>query len=199
MIVTVPPPQPVKIRFTVNQTPGSSSSLTPATGSGSGSSHGKSKKGVVGGGGGQRAKHARIGEFDFRLIPTTIPIHPPRTSTFHTPNLPDHKSRPISSLSLLKEQNHIPYYSRQPYGSKLKAERPFDRANMPASPLKRTSQDPYSDDDLELDDEEGTRSISPSKLTARQRAKGNKDLQETLVSLPGGFVFYALVQSWMCG
>ena len=37
-----------------------------------------------------------------------------------------------------------------------------------------------------MDDEE-TRSTSPSKLTARQRAKGNKDLQETLVSLPGKF------------
>jgi len=30
------------------------------------------------------------------------------------------------------------------------------------------------------------RSASPSKLTARQRAKGNKDLQETLIALPNG-------------
>lgn len=30
------------------------------------------------------------------------------------------------------------------------------------------------------------RSISPSKLTARQRAKGNKDLQDTLIALPNG-------------
>jgi hypothetical protein len=81
----------------------------------------------------------------------------------------------------------------------LKAQgRAGDHADIPASPLKRSSQDPYSDDNLDLDnDEEGTRSISPSKLTARQRAKGNKDLQETLVSLPGGFVLYALVQSRM--
>jgi hypothetical protein len=48
-------------------------------------------------------------------------------------------------------------------------------------PLDDKDEEFYSD---ELDDEE-TRSTSPSKLTARQRAKGNKDLQETLVSLPG--------------
>ena len=33
---------------------------------------------------------------------------------------------------------------------------------------------------------------SPSKLTARQRAKGNKDLQETLIALPNG-------ESWQTG
>jgi len=51
----------------------------------------------------------------------------------------------------------------------------------PASELKDDEEEFYSDD---LGDDE-TRSTSPSKLTARQRAKGNKDLQETLVSLPG--------------
>ena len=69
-VVSVPPPQtqtqPVKIRFTVNQTPGSSSSLTPATASGS--STGKPKRGVVGVSGGQRVKHARIGTSDCSTI-----------------------------------------------------------------------------------------------------------------------------------
>jgi len=51
----------------------------------------------------------------------------------------------------------------------------------PPSELKDDEEEFYSDD---LGDDE-TRSTSPSKLTARQRAKGNKDLQETLVSLPG--------------
>jgi hypothetical protein len=51
----------------------------------------------------------------------------------------------------------------------------------PTSELKDEEEEFYSDD---LGDDE-TRSTSPSKLTARQRAKGNKDLQETLVSLPG--------------
>jgi hypothetical protein len=51
----------------------------------------------------------------------------------------------------------------------------------PTSELKDDEEEFYSDD---LGDDE-TRSTSPSKLTARQRAKGNKDLQETLVSLPG--------------
>ena len=51
----------------------------------------------------------------------------------------------------------------------------------PTSEVKDEEEEFYSDD---LGDDE-TRSTSPSKLTARQRAKGNKDLQETLVSLPG--------------
>jgi hypothetical protein len=51
------------------------------------------------------------------------------------------------------------------------------------------------DEEEELGDDE-TRSTSPSKLTARQRAKGNKDLQETLVSLPGTFSLSLL--SWFC-
>lgn len=39
----------------------------------------------------------------------------------------------------------------------------------------------------ELDPEDtSTRSASPSKMTARQRARGNKDLQETLLALPNG-------------
>jgi hypothetical protein len=53
----------------------------------------------------------------------------------------------------------------------------------PTSEVKDEEEEFYSD---ELGDDE-TRSTSPSKLTARQRAKGNKDLQETLVSLPGTF------------
>ena len=55
----------------------------------------------------------------------------------------------------------------------------------PPSEVKDEEEEFYSDD---LGDDE-TRSTSPSKLTARQRAKGNKDLQETLVSLPGMFSF----------
>lgn len=47
------------------------------------------------------------------------------------------------------------------------------------------------DEDAEMEDEEGglgddSRATSPSKLTARQRAKNNKDLQETLIALPNG-------------
>lgn len=51
-----------------------------------------------------------------------------------------------------------------------------------------TEADAYSDD-AEADDFEDTasrRSGSPSKLTARQRAKGNKDMQDHLVALPNG-------------
>lgn len=51
------------------------------------------------------------------------------------------------------------------------------------SKIEDDGEEFYSDD---LDENE-TRSTSPSKLTARQRAKGNKDLQETLVSLPGTY------------
>jgi hypothetical protein len=57
----------------------------------------------------------------------------------------------------------------------------------PTSELKDEEEEFYSD---ELGDDE-TRSTSPSKLTARQRAKGNKDLQETLVSLPGTVIHYS--------
>jgi hypothetical protein len=38
--------------------------------------------------------------------------------------------------------------------------------------------------DFEGEYGEGERGGSPSKLTARQRARGNKDLQETLIALP---------------
>lgn len=40
-------------------------------------------------------------------------------------------------------------------------------------------------DELGYSDDDSRRSISPSKLTARQRAKYDKDIQETLLSLPG--------------
>ena len=36
-------------------------------------------------------------------------------------------------------------------------------------------------------EDDSRRSVSPSKLTARQRAKYDKDLQDTLLSLPGTF------------
>lgn len=59
------------------------------------------------------------------------------------------------------------------------------------------------EDELLFEDEEedeegfdsvaGSRAVSPSKLTARQRAKNNKDLQDTLIALPSG-TFVAL--SW---
>ena len=43
------------------------------------------------------------------------------------------------------------------------------------------------DDDLGSDGE-SRRSVSPSKMTARQRGRGDVDLQETLLALPmGGF------------
>ena len=58
----------------------------------------------------------------------------------------------------------------------------------PPSEVKDEEEEFYSDD---LGDDE-TRSTSPSKLTARQRAKGNKDLQETLVSLPGTLISLSL-------
>ena len=43
-------------------------------------------------------------------------------------------------------------------------------------------------DELEIMSYAGSsrRSASPSKLTARQRARGNKDLQDTLIALPNG-------------
>ena len=44
--------------------------------------------------------------------------------------------------------------------------------------------DNFDDDD---DEEEGVgKGTSPTKMTARQRAKGNTDLQETLLALPQG-------------
>jgi len=63
----------------------------------------------------------------------------------------------------------------------MKKEKELMIESPPVSELKDDEEEFYSDD---LGDDE-TRSTSPSKLTARQRAKGNKDLQETLVSLPG--------------
>lgn len=41
----------------------------------------------------------------------------------------------------------------------------------------------------ESDGEGEERGVSPSKLTARQRARGNQDLQETLLALPMGMFF----------
>ena len=91
--------------------------------------------------------------------------HPPNLEPRHTPTL----SRPTQIISAIQPKDPT-------------------EADISESP-KRTSnsQDPYSDDDDLDPDAEGVegRSTSPSKLTARQRAKGNKDLQETLVSLPG--------------
>lgn len=48
--------------------------------------------------------------------------------------------------------------------------------------------DDDNDHDIDMDSMGGDsrRSLSPSKLTARQRAKGNKDLQEVLLALPNG-------------
>ena len=43
-----------------------------------------------------------------------------------------------------------------------------------------------SEDDNDMGDANTSRAVSPSKLTARQRARGNKDLQETLLTLPEG-------------
>jgi hypothetical protein len=120
MIVTVPPPQPVKIRFTVNQTPGSSSSLTPATGSGS--SHGKLKKGAVGGGGGQRAKHARIGKFDFQLIATPIPIS--SSSNFNVPYSQFLTSQTSSHLVFLSPKEEKRIFSLFPGGRLAQSSRP---------------------------------------------------------------------------
>ncbi|OCF41701.1 hypothetical protein I317_04507 [Kwoniella heveanensis CBS 569] len=63
-------------------------------------------------------------------------------------------------------------------------------AKKGAKKIKRAAEDELeSDDELLLKDDEESimssrRSGSPSKLTARQRAKGNKDLQETLLQLP---------------
>jgi hypothetical protein len=56
-------------------------------------------------------------------------------------------------------------------------------------------------DDMSIDFENRSsrRSTSPSKLTARQRAKGNKDLQDTLIALPNGesrrFVVYTQLKT----
>jgi hypothetical protein len=45
----------------------------------------------------------------------------------------------------------------------------------------------FADEADELESADfGSRATSPSKLTARQRAKGNKDLQDTLIALPNG-------------
>ncbi|KAK4686083.1 Ino eighty subunit 2, partial [Tremellales sp. Uapishka_1] len=59
----------------------------------------------------------------------------------------------------------------------------------PIKPLKKTgkkkkggSEDDFSDDFSDMQSKGG--SISPSKMTARQRAKQNKDLQDTLIELP---------------
>ncbi|KAK8847351.1 hypothetical protein IAR55_005208 [Kwoniella newhampshirensis] len=68
-------------------------------------------------------------------------------------------------------------------------------AKKGAKKSKKIAEEALEDSDDELllrDDDEAAeddgmssrRSVSPSKLTARQRAKGNKDLQETLLQLP---------------
>ncbi|WRT64831.1 uncharacterized protein IL334_001767 [Kwoniella shivajii] len=63
-------------------------------------------------------------------------------------------------------------------------------AKKGAKKVKRVAEDELaeSDDELLLGDDESVmssrRSLSPTKMTARQRAKGNKDLQETLLQLP---------------
>lgn len=48
--------------------------------------------------------------------------------------------------------------------------------------------DAYSDDMDDFDDLENAsrRSGSPTKMTARQRSKGNKDIQDHLMALPNG-------------
>jgi Ino eighty subunit 2 len=48
--------------------------------------------------------------------------------------------------------------------------------------------DAYSDDGDEFDevDSASRRSNSPTKMTARQRSKGNKDAQDHLLALPNG-------------
>nr|XP_018265623.1 uncharacterized protein I303_01994 [Kwoniella dejecticola CBS 10117]OBR87781.1 hypothetical protein I303_01994 [Kwoniella dejecticola CBS 10117] len=63
-------------------------------------------------------------------------------------------------------------------------------AKKGAKKVKKVAEDEFadSDDELLLKDDESVmssrRSLSPTKMTARQRAKGNKDLQETLLQLP---------------
>ncbi|OCF76863.1 hypothetical protein I204_02571 [Kwoniella mangroviensis CBS 8886] len=72
-------------------------------------------------------------------------------------------------------------------------------AKKSAKKVKKVAEDEFAESDDELllfgegadgdEDAEGSiissrRSISPTKMTARQRAKGNKDLQETLLQLP---------------
>ncbi|WVQ69182.1 uncharacterized protein L199_007398 [Kwoniella botswanensis] len=72
-------------------------------------------------------------------------------------------------------------------------------AKKSAKKVKKVADDEFAESDDELllfgegadgdEDAEGSiissrRSISPTKMTARQRAKGNKDLQETLLQLP---------------
>ena len=48
--------------------------------------------------------------------------------------------------------------------------------------------DAYSDDGDDFDevDSASRRSNSPTKMTARQRSKGNKDAQDHLLALPNG-------------
>lgn len=57
------------------------------------------------------------------------------------------------------------------------------RAVSTATKRKREPT-PEEEEEDEFEDEEGG-AISPSKMTARQRARQNKDLQETLIALPG--------------
>ncbi|WWC67885.1 uncharacterized protein I206_101803 [Kwoniella pini CBS 10737] len=78
--------------------------------------------------------------------------------------------------------------SSTPGGSEKRPGRPAGKKG--AKKVKRVAEDEFaeSDDELLLRDDESImssrRSLSPTKMTARQRAKGNKDLQETLLQLP---------------
>ncbi|KAL1406249.1 hypothetical protein Q8F55_007943 [Vanrija albida] len=60
-------------------------------------------------------------------------------------------------------------------------------AQKAAKKTKRTAREAeLGSDQDEVYDEDDSRAPSPSKMTARQRAKQNKDLQDTLISLPDG-------------
>jgi hypothetical protein len=103
------------------------------------------------------------------------------------------KGKRVASNTFTNKAKHARIGMSPPH-SEHKAEEGELRRLMIESPtldskIEDDGEEFYSDD---LDENE-TRSTSPSKLTARQRAKGNKDLQETLVSLPGTFLFISLV------
>ncbi|WWC87008.1 uncharacterized protein L201_001890 [Kwoniella dendrophila CBS 6074] len=99
---------------------------------------------------------------------------------------------PSSALKIKLNVSAKPSSSSNTGGSGRRPGRPA--AKNSAKKIKKVAEDEFadSDDELMLGDGDGNesvlsssrRSLSPTKMTARQRAKGNKDLQETLIQLP---------------
>jgi len=126
---------------------------------------------------GGKAKHARIGMFLISLY--SNPVGQRKLGASASQGLKGGTGQMMRGSSAGRRMRGSSSDARMKRSREIENELMIE--SPPPSELKDEEEEFYSDD---LGDDE-TRSTSPSKLTARQRAKGNKDLQETLVSLPG--------------